>query len=128
MSDTIFGLFFGLQVILLPSKERTWGTIFDAVSLQPVALAAVSIFDAQSNKLLKTRLSDYYGRFNFLAPPGDYQLMVSKPNYVFPPATKPSAVRYKHLYMGGTLSLKKENSLIKADIPLQRKTMNGDSD
>ncbi len=120
LNYTLLGLngFFVLtQIILGIRPERAWGLVFDVRTLAPVPLAAITIFDAKDGKLLRTRLSDYFGRFSFLTPPGEYMLAVMKDQYLFP-APKDTHNKYRHLYFGEKFSVKKKNSLVKANIPL----------
>ncbi|MDO8490092.1 MAG: fibronectin type III domain-containing protein [bacterium] len=109
------------QVFVMVKKERPWGVVFDALTLKPVPLAAISIFDAKEKKLLRTRLSDYEGRFTFLTPPGEYQLSAYKDQYVFPAAHPSQGGKFSHPYVGGALQVKKKNQTIKVNIPLDQK-------
>ncbi len=108
-------LFVG-QYILSSRIEKPWGVVFDALTLEPIPLAAISIFQSPDNKLLRTRLSDYHGRFSFLTPPGSYILRAAKDRYAFPPAERP---KKKNAYMGEVVTLKKKNTMLKINVPLQ---------
>ncbi len=117
--------FVGFQFVIAGKKEKAWGVVYDAVSLEPVPLAVISIFDTKENKLLKERLSDYFGRFNFLTPPGSYRMTVSKPNYLFPAKKTNPTNRYRHPYHGEPIVVKKKRAIVKTDIPLERKGLSG---
>ncbi len=110
------------QVFLMLKKEKPWGTVFDVLNFQPVPLAAISIFDAKQRRLLRTRLTDYTGRFTFLAPPGDYILTVSKESYQFPVQHSPKSWKFGNVYTGGALHVKKANQLLKVNVPIEHVT------
>lgn len=112
-------LYASYQVFLMLKKEKPWGIVFDALTFKPVSLAAISIFDAHEKKLLRTRLTDYAGRFTFLAPPGDYLLTVTKSAYTFPVKTQPKHSKFSHLYMGGEVHVKKQDKALKINIPIE---------
>ena len=113
--------FFQLRIV--GAKERPWGIVYDVMTLEPVPLAVVSIFDAKENKMLKERLSDYNGRFNFLTPPGEYRVAVTKPNYSFPAAKVVMSPKYRHPYSGERFVVKKKKAIVRTDIPLDRKSI-----
>jgi hypothetical protein len=112
------GFFLVTQVALGMRSEKAWGLVFDAMTLAPIPLAAITIFDAQEGKMLLTRLTDYFGRFSFLTPTGKYMLVVTKEGYEFP-APKDLAVRkYGHLYHGEPFTVKGKKAYIKTNIPV----------
>lgn len=109
------------QVMLMAHEQKPWGIVFNALNLKPVPLAAIAIFDAKQQKLLRSRLTDYYGRFNFLAPAGEFILSVSKEQYAFPAHKDIHVKKYKNLYFGGTIQVKKGNEIVRTNIPLEEK-------
>ena len=108
------------QQLVTPSQPKPWGTIFDAMSLQPVALALVDIIDTKYNKLLKSRLSDYEGRFAFLPPKGTYKLNVRKAGFKFPVPDAKSTKKFKNLYRGEEVVIAKDEGIIAKDIPIEK--------
>ncbi|MDP2695660.1 MAG: carboxypeptidase-like regulatory domain-containing protein [bacterium] len=58
-------------------KRKPWGIISNATTRTPIAGSTIKIFDAQSNKLRETQVSDKEGRFGFLVPPGNYYIKAS---------------------------------------------------
>ncbi len=115
-------LFFAvIHVVLLPKKLRPWGTVFAANSLEPVPLAVISIIDTKFNRVLKSRLTDYSGRFNFLPPAGEYKLNVKKEGFEFPSKTKPTTHKFKNLYYGQNVIVKKEKAIVATDVPVEKK-------
>lgn len=109
------------QVFLMKRTGRSWGVVFDIESLKPVPLVAISIFNAKERKLLRTRLSDYSGRFGFLAPPGHYIVTVSKARYAFPPQRKSGIRKYHKLYFGDVFQIKRNKGYRKMNIPIEKK-------
>jgi len=93
------------------NKKKKWGTVYDAESRQPIAFAAVRVFERNNNKLLETQMTDKDGRFGFLARPGKYYLQVVKNNYFFPSKITPLD------YHGDNIEIKQNQSII-ANIPM----------
>ncbi|MEK7648498.1 MAG: PKD domain-containing protein [Patescibacteria group bacterium] len=121
VNGTLFvlnGIYVFFQLTIMGRTEKPWGIVFSAATLEPVPLAAISIIDAKENKVLRTRLTDYYGRFNFLTPPGMYSVLVSKDAYQFPIPESMNIPKYHHIYRGGTMRIKKEKGYIKINVPL----------
>ncbi|MBI4262473.1 carboxypeptidase regulatory-like domain-containing protein, partial [Candidatus Uhrbacteria bacterium] len=118
----VYLFFLIYEIIISPRGARPWGTVFDATSSSPVPLAAVSLVETQYNRTLKTRLSDYSGRFNFLPPRGTYKIVVKKEGYHFPVSSEASIRHFRHPYYGETITIKKDKAVINLDIPVQRKS------
>lgn len=117
----IYILFAIFQAILEPKKEKPWGVVYDSASLEPVPLAVVNILDTQYNRLLKTRLTDYEGRFSFLPPAGQYKVIVQKPGYSFPSKTNEEKTgKYSKNYFGNDFEVRKEKEIIDIDIPVDK--------
>lgn len=123
----LFGnsVFAAFRAARLLARELPWGTVFDSLSFEPIPLASIGIVDAKEGKLLRTRLSDYEGRFGFLVPSGEYLFTVAKEQYQFPPAAAPKGRKYPHLYLGGKVAVKKNKGYVKTDIPMERKIESG---
>ena len=114
-------LFIFWQWMIFARKEKPWGIVFDSQTLEPVSLAAIAIIDAKEKKLVKTRLTDYFGRFNFFTPPGSYIISVSKDTYLFPPQKDITHSKYKNVYLGGVITVKKKRGIAKVNVPLEKK-------
>ncbi|MBI4121998.1 MAG: hypothetical protein HY461_01565 [Parcubacteria group bacterium] len=71
----------GLQFMTRPKKERAWGVVYDQLSNAALPLATVQLIDPTYSKIVKSRLSDYQGRFSFLPDPGKYVIKASKAGY-----------------------------------------------
>ncbi len=125
LNSTLFilnGIYVFFQLTIMGKTEKPWGIVFSTATLEPLPLAAISIIDAKENKVLRTRLTDYYGRFNFLTPPGTYSVIVSKDAYQFPIPESMNVKKYRHIYRGGTMRIKKEKGYVKINVPLAPKT------
>ena len=109
------------QFVIMGKTEKPWGIVFSTATLEPIPLAAISIIDAKENKVLRTRLTDYYGRFNFLTPPGEYSVIVAKDAYSFPVPPSVPVQKYRHVYRGGSVRIKKDKGYIKINVPLAPK-------
>ncbi len=109
------------QFVIMGKTEKPWGIVFSTATLEPIPLAAISIIDAKENKVLRTRLTDYYGRFNFLTPPGEYSVIVAKDAYSFPVPPSVPVQKYRHVYRGGSGRIKKDKGYIKINVPLAPK-------
>lgn len=107
------------QILLMVKVEKPWGIVFDAINFEPIPLAAISIFDAAQKKLLRSRLTDYVGRFNFLTPAGEYLMTVAKDQYAFPSSKQVKSRKFKNVYYGGNVKVKKNKAIVKINIPLQ---------
>ncbi|MBI2551952.1 carboxypeptidase regulatory-like domain-containing protein [Candidatus Uhrbacteria bacterium] len=62
-------------------RPRPWGSVVDALSGRPLALAVIRIFDGQFNKLLDTQITDRHGRYAFLVGRGAFYITAEKPGY-----------------------------------------------
>lgn len=112
-----------MQIKLMPKREKSWGTVFDAKTMVPVELSVIKIFDTQYNKILKSRLTDYKGRYQFMPPEGSYKLDVVKNEYMFPSKVKKNIFskgryKYRNPYYGDQIKFKTDKGFINADIPL----------
>ena len=70
-----------LKIIISARTIKSYGTIKDTRSNNALDLAIVRIYDAKSNWLLNTKVTDARGRFNFLTTPGSYYLSAVKNQY-----------------------------------------------
>ena len=63
------------------AAPKTWATVRDAVTEQPLSFAVVRIFDSNYNKLLETQVTDKHGRYAFLVGRGSFYVTTDKPGY-----------------------------------------------
>jgi hypothetical protein len=108
---------------LLLIRRRTrkkWGTIYNALSKQPIELAIVRLVHAGSGVVVQTRITDAQGRFSFMAPPGQYRIQVLKPNYTYPSVYLKAEKEdgdFLDLYHGENITAK-EGALLTPNIPI----------
>lgn len=121
LTISVVYLFFSIfQVVVAPKQAKSWGVVFAKETFEPVPLAMISIIDTKFNRVLKSRLTDYAGRFHFLPPAGEYKLKVKKQGFAFPVKEQVQTRRYKNLYYGQSILVKKNNAIVNTDIPLAK--------
>ncbi|MEX0918418.1 MAG: hypothetical protein WDZ85_00390 [Candidatus Paceibacterota bacterium] len=112
---TLFG-FLGLH-----RRRKPWGTVYDAVTKQPINPAYISAVIADDdNREMASAITDIDGHFGFFLPAGRYRLKVDKGNYRFPSrilAGQNKDEWYHQLYFGETFTTRGEE-IVKQNIPL----------
>ncbi len=101
-------------------KRKKWGTIYNALSKQPIELAIARLVHAGSGVVVQTRITDAQGRFSFIAPPGQYRVQVLKPNYTYPSAYLKAEKEdgdFLDLYHGEIITAK-DGALLTPNIPI----------
>ena len=104
----------------LKKRIRPWGTVYDAVTKQPLDPAYVVLYD-KDGKEVATSITDLDGRYGFLVGPGIYRMSAHKTNYSFPSLVLSRHTRdeiYLDLYFGNYFEVKEESKLIARNIPL----------
>ena len=76
-----YGVLDVLKVIFSSFSAKSYGVVIDGQTRQPLALSVVRLFNADSNWLMGTRVTDEKGRFTFLVLPGRYYITCIKGNY-----------------------------------------------
>ncbi len=104
----------------LRHQNRRWGIIYDSVNKQPLDPVIVKLIDAQSGKVSQTCVTDLDGRYNFLAYPGKFKILVKKSNYVFPSIMSAGEKDeiYNNLYHGEFFELRGSSDVIPFNIPM----------
>ncbi|OHA60354.1 MAG: hypothetical protein A2607_02040 [Candidatus Vogelbacteria bacterium RIFOXYD1_FULL_42_15] len=100
-------------------KRPEWGTVFDAVTKQPIDPAYVTVENG-TGKEVTSAITDIDGRFGFLLPKDVYYIKVGKTNYRFPSTTlkgKTQDELYDNLYFGTPLA-HDGNQIIRLNVPL----------
>jgi len=103
----------------LKRRNRPWGTVYDSVTKEPLDPAYVVLQDLTGNEIA-TSITDMDGRFGFLVPPGQYRMIASKTNYLFPSKKllgKNKDELYQDLYFNEILDVK-EGEVITKNIPM----------
>jgi hypothetical protein len=65
-------------------KRKQWGVVYNALTKLPVDLAIVRLLDAGTGRIVRTSVTDRFGRYEFIVAPGRYRLIAAKPRYAFP--------------------------------------------
>ncbi len=105
--------YFGLR-----KKYKPWGTVYDAVTKQPIDPAYVTI--EANGKEISSAITDIEGRYGFFLPPGTYTLKAGKTHYQFPSAKlagRSADELYNNLYFGEPFETKPDE-VIDRNIPL----------
>ncbi len=128
---SLFNVFTYLQylftqplLLLGRRKRKQWGAVFNALTKQPVDLVIVRLLQAETQLVVQTRVTDKFGRYAFIAKPGNYRLEVVKPGYVFPSqylVDRSADVEFTDLYHGDTLTVE-TSFVISPNIPLDPAT------
>ncbi len=120
---TLLYHFFTYLIGLLGRKKkqdrRFYGTVYDSITKQPLALAIIRIYNKETNKLVSTQVSDKQGRYEALLEPANYRLEVTKPTYTFPSQIVTSEIGGNyHAYSNEQGIIVQEQDLVIPDVPL----------
>ncbi len=109
-----------LVLLGLRRQNLHWGIVYDSVSKQPLDPVIVQLVDAHTGQVVQACVSDLAGRFNFLAYPGKFKILVKKSNYTFPSAVVPGERDgiYRNLYHGEFFTLTQNSDVIPFNIPM----------
>lgn len=116
--------FFFTQPLKLFWFRKGWGTVYNAITKKPIDLALVRLYDAKTDRLITSRVTDKNGRYIFLVNPGEYYIKVEKLGFEYPS----SLLKHAHddgsfldLYYGEKIVISGEDrSAIIANIPLDQ--------
>lgn len=104
----------------LKKKNRSWGTVYDSITKQPIDPAIITLKDL-SGKEIASSITDLDGRYGFLVGPGKYIIEAQKTNYSYPSSKlsgKISDEVYNNLYFGGEIDVLEGGLLINKNIPM----------
>jgi hypothetical protein len=106
-------------------KRRPWGIVYDSDSKEPIDPAYVTVYDADTGKVVETKITDINGRYGFLLPIGNYRMTAQKTHYIFPSQklmNKQSDEVYDNLYFGDVFTVVDENknTVITLNMPMDR--------
>ena len=109
---------------LFRRRKKGWGVVYNSVTKKPVDLAVVRLYDFNGKKLLRSRVTNKEGRYNFLVEEGNYYLEVVKPGFVFPSVILVNTEHdhgFTDIYHGQEIKIKAgQQGLIAANIPLDQ--------
>lgn len=106
-------------------KRRPYGVVYDSETKQPLDPVYVTVYDAETNKIIDTKITDINGRYGFLLPVGTYKMSAQKTHYQFPSQKNAHAQSdgvYDDLYFGDVFSITNENSnmAVTLNIPMDK--------
>lgn len=106
----------GLMLFVRKRKEK-WGTVFNSITKQPIDLAVVRIYNAVTNKLVGTKVTDKQGRYNFILKPGKYYLQVEKKDFRFPSKLLNEVKndgKFENVYYGNEFEINEEDAVVRS--------------
>jgi len=102
-------------------KRKAFGIVYNSVTKVAIELATVRLYDAVTNRLVRSAVTDASGKYFFIANPGQYRLSVKKNAWTFPSSylngVKDDGV-YLDVYSGQTITVTEKDATIAANIPL----------
>jgi len=109
-----------LTLLGVRKRRLPWGLVYDAVTKEPIALAIVRVFDAKTNRVVETQVSDRQGRFGVMSVGTSYRLEVTKGGYRFPSQIVRAAEDglYSNVYRGGEAPVPASGSAVTIAIPI----------
>lgn len=114
-------LFLQPVLILGRGKREKWGSVYNSLSKLPVDLALVRLINAQTNKILQTKVTSSDGRYFFVVDAGKYRLEARKGNFLFPSSLlKDFQVdgQKSDIYHGEEILVSAKGTVITANIPM----------
>ncbi len=129
ISIPLFNWWFLLQFLFTQPLRlfwfrKGWGTVYNSITKKPVDLALVRLYDAKTNRLITSRVTDKNGRYIFLVNPGEYFIKVEKPGFDYPSVLLKlihDDGSFLDLYYGERINVAgDERSAIIANIPLDQ--------
>lgn len=116
----LFGQLLITQPVLLlrRRKYKTQGKVFDAVTTRPVDLGLVRLVNHETNKVIRSLVTNHVGAYLFLPTPGTYRVEVEKLDYVFPSKMIARAARERYHYFGEPIQVDKKEEVIDKYIPI----------
>ncbi len=111
----VYVLMLTLQLIFREHKEKAWGIVYEVATNAALPLVSLQLIDPEFGKVVKSRLSDYEGRFSFLPEPGKYVIKANKEGYSQPEVVES---RNKRKPLSGEVQIQKKDERITGDIGL----------
>lgn len=115
--------FLFLQPIFLVGyrRRKKWGMVYNALTKLPIDLAVVRLYDAKTNRMVQSHVTDSEGRYAFFVDPGLYRIEVIKPGFIFPTKILQDYredTNILDLYHGEPVHVDEKYAAIAANIPL----------
>jgi len=117
----LYGLITQPLLLLGRRKRKKWGVVYNSLTKMPIDLAVVRLVEAQTGRVIRTRITDKDGRYFFMAKPGLYKIEVRKPGFIFPTVhlrDSQEDFQYIDIYHGEIIKVSEASRQITANIPL----------
>lgn len=124
-------LFTAPFLLLWRRKRKGFGLVYNSLKKTPIDLATVRLykFDTkesandknQRGKLVKSRVTDKFGRYFFLVPTGIYRISVTKSGFTYPSSHlsgQKEDGEFLDVYHGEAIVVSEKDALISANIPV----------
>jgi uncharacterized repeat protein (TIGR01451 family) len=92
-------------------KRKGWGIIYNSITKKPLDLAIVRLYNSETKKLVRTRVTDRLGRYQFIVKPGNYYIEVDKKEFAFPSKlldNQQTDGQFLNVYYGGDIQITEE--------------------
>jgi len=78
----LFRVFFGqFFLVFRRKKQKKWGVLYNSFTKKPIDLASVRLIDLQTNRIVRSVVTDTDGRYVLSAEPGNYKIQITKNGY-----------------------------------------------
>ncbi|MBT4722556.1 DUF11 domain-containing protein, partial [Candidatus Falkowbacteria bacterium] len=102
-----------LIVLFSRRRKKTWGVVYNSVTKRSVDLAVVRVYRSDSNRLVRTKVTDAQGRYQFILKPGKYYITVDKKGFKYPSNILRKAEvdgKFHDVYYGDDFEITQENT------------------
>jgi hypothetical protein len=79
--EVLYAFLFALKLYLYLTRQKGIGAVVDTENGSPIDLAAVRLYERDTNRIVQTRVTNPGGRFFILVPRGTYTISVAKAGY-----------------------------------------------
>lgn len=112
-----------LQPLLLLGLQRRkgWGQVYNTLTKLPIDLATLRLFNAETGRVLQSKVTDKQGRYAFVVGIGKYKIQVVKDGFTFPSTLLAGATtdgRRTDIYHGEVIEVAEKDAVITVNIPL----------
>lgn len=114
-------LFTSPLLMIARRKRKAFGVVYQSLSKVAVDLATVRLYDATTNRLVRSMVTDSRGKYFFIVNPGTYRIVAVKNGLVFPSTTLQGVKddgAYLDVYGGQTINVTAKDATIAANIPM----------
>jgi len=116
-----------MRGLLVAGKKNSVGVVYAATSGEPQVRKIVNLFDAGTDRLLKTDLTDNLGRFNFTLTPGRYYMKVEDKDIKIADnlsTISKQSLYYSNNYFGEVITVEQSNSKTFGQDTVNKKQVN----